>query len=53
MKIKKLQLWMAGLVAFLVGMPLTEEAYGQDTSDIIDATGDLISIAIAASANGS
>jgi hypothetical protein len=36
----KLRLYAAGLIAFLVGMPLTEKALAQ-AGDIIDASIDL------------
>ncbi len=36
----KLRLYLAGVVAFLIGMPLTERALGQ-TGQIIDASIDL------------
>lgn len=40
MRLKKLRLYLAGLVAFLLGVPLTERALG-GTGDIIDASLDL------------
>lgn len=40
MSLKKLRLYTAGLVAFLIGIPLTEQAFGQ-TGDIISASFDL------------
>lgn len=40
MNLKKLRLYAAGLLAFLVGMPLTEQALAQ-TGDIISASLDL------------
>ena len=36
MKIRKTRFYLAGLVAFLIGVPLTEKAFGQ-TGDIISA----------------
>ena len=37
MKLNKLRLYAAGLLAVLVGIPLTKEAFGQ-TGDIISAS---------------
>lgn len=37
MKLKKLRLYVAGLVAFVAGMPLTEKAFA-DTGDVVDAS---------------
>ena len=51
MNMKKLRLYTAGLVAFLIGIPLTEQAFGQ-TGDIISASFDLFG-AIANSAGRS
>lgn len=34
MRLRKVRLYAAGLIAFLIGMPLTEQAYAQ-TGDII------------------
>ncbi len=35
----KLRLWVAGLVAFVVGVPLTERAFGQVTDIIWSSIG--------------
>ena len=51
MKISKLRFYVAGVVAFLIGVPLTERAFGQ-TGDIISASLDLAG-AIASSAGQS
>ena len=48
---KRMRLYTAGLVAFLLGFPLTEKAFGQ-AGDIIDAGIDL-GLAIADSAGDS
>ena len=40
MNMKKLRLYAAGVVAFLIGMPLTERAFA-GTSGVIDASVDL------------
>jgi len=32
---QRLRLWMAGLVAFLVGVPLAKEAYAQSLGDFV------------------
>lgn len=36
MRVNRFRLYMAGLVAFLIGMPLTQKAYGS-AIDIFDA----------------
>jgi hypothetical protein len=41
MKPKK-HLWIAGLAAFLLGVPLAEKAAAQDVGNIIDASLSLI-----------
>jgi hypothetical protein len=51
MSFGKLRLFAAGLAAFLIGVPLTERAFGQ-VFDIIDASVNL-GLAIADSAGGS
>ncbi len=51
MRLGKLRLYLAGLVAFLIGVPLTERAFGQ-VPDIINASLALAS-AITASAGQS
>jgi hypothetical protein len=51
MKIRKTRFYLAGLVAFLIGVPLTEQAFGQ-TGDIISASIQLAA-AIANSAGAS
>ena len=40
MNTSKLRLYVAGVVAFLIGMPLTERAFGS-TGDIISSSVDL------------
>ena len=40
MSMKKLRLYAAGLVAFLIGIPLTEQAFGQ-VGNIVTASFDL------------
>jgi hypothetical protein len=47
----RIRLWSAGVIAFLVGVPLTEKAYGQGF-DIVTASIDL-ALAIADSAGDS
>jgi hypothetical protein len=37
MNTRKMRLYIAGLLAFLIGMPLTEQAFAQ-TGDIINAS---------------
>ncbi len=51
MRFARLRLYMAGLVAFLMGVPLTEKAYGQ-VGDIVGGSLSLAG-AIAESAGGS
>lgn len=51
MNMKKLRLYVPGLLAFLIGIPLTEQAFGQAGS-IISASFDLAG-AIASSAGRS
>ncbi len=51
MSFGKLRLYAAGLAAFLIGVPLTEKAFGQ-AGDIIDASIGLAA-AIIDSAGGS
>ena len=34
----KSNLWIAGLAAFLLGVPLAEKAAAQDTGDIVSAS---------------
>jgi hypothetical protein len=46
-------LWIAGLAAFLLGVPLAERAAAQDTEDIITASLDLIFAIIDAVNSGS
>jgi len=41
---QKLRLYMAGLVAFLVGMPLTEKAFGSIFGDAGDIAGSAIDL---------
>ncbi len=48
----KLRWYTAGLLAFLVGVPLTEQAMGQGTGDIVTAAINL-GLAIAGSAGRS
>lgn len=52
MRIKKLRYYVAGLVALLVGMPLTGKAFGYSTS-LGEATGNLVDTAINASSGQS
>ncbi len=52
MKFGRIRLWMAGLVAFAMGFPLSEEAMAGDTFDIITSSFDL-GLAIADSIGGS
>jgi len=50
MKLKKLHLYLAGLVAFLLGFPLTEKAFGQDgNGNVGGEVGDLVNAAMALS----
>jgi hypothetical protein len=51
LNLKKLRLYAAGLLAFLVGVPLTEQAFAQ-VGDIVQSSFDLAG-AIAASAGRS
>ncbi len=37
MNMRKVHFYLAGLVAFLIGMPLTEKAFGQ-SEDILNAS---------------
>jgi len=50
MRISKARLYAAGLVAFLLGMPLTEEAYAQSWAGLV---GWVVEESIYASAGGS
>lgn len=52
MRISKLRYYAAGLVAFLIGMPLTEKAFAQTAGDIVAASLSLAD-AIGASAGAS
>ena len=52
MKSKK-NLWIAGLAAFLLGVPLAEKAAAQDTEDIIFASISLIWAIIEAAGSSS
>ncbi len=52
MRLRKLRLYAAGFVAFLLGVPLTQQALADDVGDIIDASLGLAS-AITASAGNS
>ncbi|MFN0137220.1 MAG: hypothetical protein ACKVS9_14015 [Phycisphaerae bacterium] len=51
MRFGRIRLWLAGLAAWMVGVPLTQKAYGQ-AGDIIDASIGL-GLSIADSAGGS
>ncbi|MCK4342488.1 MAG: hypothetical protein KAY37_12280 [Phycisphaerae bacterium] len=46
---KKLRLYAAGLVAFLVGMPFTAKVFAEDTGSVGGATGNLVDTLIDAS----
>ena len=52
MKSRK-HLWVAGLAAFLLGVPLAEKAAAQDTEDIVFSSISLILAIIEASAAAS
>ncbi len=43
MRLRKLHLYLAGLVAFLIGMPLSGKAFGQDGRQLVEASVDLAS----------
>lgn len=49
----KAKLWIAGLAAFLVGMPLAEKAAADDAGDIVYASISLISAIIDAASGAS
>ncbi len=51
MRLSKLRIYMAGLLAFLIGVPLTEKAFGQ-IGDIVSSSFGLAG-AIAQSAEAS
>ena len=52
MRLNKFRYYVAGLVALLVGMPLTGKAFGYSTG-LGEATGNLIDMAINASSGQS
>lgn len=52
MRFGRIRLWMAGLVAFAIGFPLSEEALAGGTLDIITSSID-IGFSIADSFGGS
>ena len=47
------RLWIAGLTAFLLGVPLAEKAAAQDTEDIVFSSISLILAIIDAAASSS
>jgi hypothetical protein len=49
----KSHLWVAGIAAFLVGVPLAERASAQSTGDIVSASLDLLFGIIDAAASAS
>lgn len=51
MSLKKMRFYLAGAIAFLLGMPLTEKVFA-GTSDIIDSSLDL-GFSIANASDGS
>ena len=52
MRLRRVRLWAAGLVAFLMGIPFTERVLGGGAWDVFDSSLDL-GLAIADSAGGS
>ena len=52
MRFARMRWYAAGFLAFLIGVPLTEKAFGQGTGDIVYASLNLAG-AIANSARGS
>ena len=52
MRLRRVRLWAAGLVAFLMGIPFTERVLGGGSWDVFDSSLDL-GLAIADSAGGS
>ena len=49
----KNNLWIAGLAAFLLGVPLAEKAAAQDTGDIVSVSLSLLFAIIDAAASAS
>ncbi|MBN2560941.1 MAG: hypothetical protein JXQ75_08430 [Phycisphaerae bacterium] len=51
MKVKNVRWFAAGLVAFLMGFPVAEEARADDAENIVDAVRSLITVIIDAAGN--